>query len=79
LKLNNLPEQLRISANDMSRQEVPWISDLFVPACVDDTLVNEILKAIRQRDSLKDITVAECTEQEGQEWYRRKHYVPEGD
>jgi hypothetical protein len=79
LKPHNLPEQLRISANDMPRQEIPTISDLFVQACANDPLMNDILKAIRQGGSLKDITVAECTEQEGQAWYRETRYVPEGD
>jgi hypothetical protein len=69
LKPHNLPEQLRISANSMPGQEVPSISDLFAQACVSDPLVNEILEAIRKEGSLKDITVAECTEQEGQVWY----------
>jgi hypothetical protein len=77
VKPHNLPEQLRISANDMPGQEAPSISDLFAQACGSDPLVSEILKAIRQGDSLKDITVPECTEQEGQVWYRGKRYVPE--
>jgi hypothetical protein len=46
---------------------------------MDDPLPNKILKAIRQGDSLKYITVGECTEQEGRVWYRGKRYVPEGD
>ena len=79
LKLHNLPEQLRISANEMPGQEVPLISDLFTQAYSEDPLPNKILEAIRQRGSLKDITVAECTEQDGQVWYRGKRYVPEGD
>jgi hypothetical protein len=79
LKPHNLPEQLRISASDMTGQEVPSISDLFAQECVYDPLVNEILKATTQADSVKDITVAECTEQSGQGWYRGKRYVPEDD
>jgi len=79
LKPHNLPEQLRISANDIPRQEYPSISDLFIQAYKDDPLPNKILKAISQGDSLKNITVAECTEQEGQMWYRGKRYVPKGD
>jgi hypothetical protein len=77
LKPHNLPEQLRISANDMPEQEALSISDLFAQACGNDPLVNEILKAIKQGDSLKEITVAECTEQEGPVWYRGRRYVPE--
>jgi hypothetical protein len=79
LKPHNLPEQLRISANDMLECQVPLISDLFTQAYRDDPLPNKILDAIRQGGSLKDITVAECTEQEGKVWYRGKFYVPEGD
>jgi len=79
LKPHNLPEQLRISANDTPRQEVPLISDHFAEAYMDDPLPNKILEAIRQGGSLKDITVAECMEQEGKVWYRGKCYVPEGD
>jgi len=79
LKPHNLPKQLRISANDMPRQEGSSISDLFAQACVKDPQVDKILRAIRQGDSLKEITVAECTEQEGQVWYRGKRYDPEGD
>jgi hypothetical protein len=63
LKPHNLPEQLRISANEMPGQEVPLISDLFAQAYSDDPLPYKILEAIRQKGSLKDITVAECTEQ----------------
>jgi hypothetical protein len=79
LKPHNRPEQLRISANDMSRQEASSISDLFAQAYEDDPLPNRILKAITQGDSLKDITVGQCTQREGQVWYRVKCYVPEGD
>jgi len=79
LKLHNLPEQLRIAANGKPGQEASLISDLFAQAYVNDLLPNKILKATRQGDSLKDITVGECTEQEGQVWYRGKRYVPEGD
>jgi hypothetical protein len=62
LKPHNLPEELRISANDMPIQEVPLISDLLTQAYMDDPLPKKILEAIRQGGSLKDITVAECTE-----------------
>jgi hypothetical protein len=79
LKLQNLPEQLRIAANDMLGQEVPSIADLFIQAYMDDPLPKKLLCAIRQGDSVKDITVAECTEQEGQLWYRGKRYVLECD
>jgi hypothetical protein len=79
LKPHNLLEQLRISANEMPVQEPPLISDLLSHLYKDDPLPNKILKAISQGDSLKDITVAECTGQEGQVCYRGKRYVPESD
>ena len=79
LKPHNLPEQLRISANDIPDQEALLISDLFIQAYKDDPLPSKILEAIRQGASLKEITTAECTEQEGQVWYRGRRYVTEGD
>jgi hypothetical protein len=68
LKLHHPPEQLRLSANDMSEQRAPPISNLFAQAYRDDPLSNNILDDMRQGDSLKDIIVAECTEQGGQVW-----------
>ena len=41
----------------------------------DDPLPNRILMAIREGNSLKDITVAECTEPDGYVEYRGKRYV----
>jgi hypothetical protein len=79
LKPHNLLEQLRISANDIPDREVPSISYLCIQAYKDDPLPNKVLEAVRQGGSLKEITVAECTEQEGRVWYRGKCYVPEGD
>jgi len=66
LKPNNLLERLRILANDMPEQEVPSTADIFAQAYMDDPLPNKVLYAISQRDSLKDITIAEYTEHEGQ-------------
>jgi hypothetical protein len=48
------------------------ISDHFAQAYMDDPLPRMIVEAIRQGGNLKDITVAECTEQEGKIWYRGK-------
>jgi hypothetical protein len=79
LKPHNLPEQLRIAANDMPGQEVPLISNVFAQAYMEDPLPRKILEAIRQGESLKEIMVAECMERDGQVWYRGKRYVPEGD
>ena len=79
LKPHNLPEQLRIEANGSPGQEASSVSDLSAQAYMDNPLCNMILKAIRQGDCLKEITVGECMEQEGQVWYRGKRYVAEGD
>jgi hypothetical protein len=79
LKPHNLSEQLRIAANGRPGLEATSIYDFFAQAYVDDPVPNKNLIAIMQGDSLKDITVGECTEQEGQVWYRDKRYVPEGD
>jgi len=79
LKPHNLPEQLRISANEIPVQRSPLIFDLFAQAYKNDPLPSRILEAICQGDSLKEITVAEYTEQERQVWNRGKRYVPEGD
>jgi hypothetical protein len=46
LKPHNLPEQLRISANEIPEQEVPMISDIFVQAYRDYPLPNTILEAM---------------------------------
>jgi len=69
LKPHNLAEQLRISANEIPVQRSPSISDLFVQAYKNNLLPSKISEAIRQGDSFKAITVAECMEQEGQVWY----------
>jgi len=79
VKPHNLPEQLMIVANETTVQESPSIYDLFVPAYEEDPLPNKILKAISQGDCLQEMTVAECTEQEGQVLYRGRRYVPLGD
>jgi hypothetical protein len=79
LKPINLPEQLRISANYISEPEHPTIRNLFDQAYQEDLFARKILEVIRTKDSLKEITIAECTEHDGQVWYGGKHYVPEGD
>jgi len=79
LKPHNPPEQLPILANDIRGQESPSIADVFTQAYRDYPLPNRILEGIRQGDSVKEITVEECEEQEGEVWYRGKRYVPEGD
>jgi hypothetical protein len=70
---------LRLSANDRPEHRASPISDLFAQAYRDDPLPNTILDTMRPGNSVKDITVPECTEQGGKEWYRGKRYVPKGD
>jgi hypothetical protein len=79
LKPHNLPEQLRISAGEVPVQEPPSISDLFAQAYMNDPLPSKIRKAIEQGDSLKENTVAEYTEENGQVLYGGKYYGPEGE
>jgi hypothetical protein len=79
LKPHNLLGQLRILASDSPAQEESSIFDLFQHASQDDPLPGKILEAIPRKDHLKENTVAQCTEEEGQVWYREKLYLPEGD
>jgi hypothetical protein len=50
----------------MPEQDVPSIANLFAQAHMDNPLPKKILNAISQGDSLQEITVAKCTEQECQ-------------
>jgi hypothetical protein len=45
----------------------------------DDPQPSRILKAMREGDSFKEMTIVECTEQDGYIQYRGKSYVPESD
>jgi hypothetical protein len=75
LKPQNLPEQLQILANDLT--EVCSVQEQLREASGDDDLVRRILDAIRRGTSMPEITVAECSEEEGQLYYRGKRYVPD--
>jgi len=79
LKPHNLPEQLQILANSLPVQERSSISNLFNQTYEDDPLSGKIINAIRTNSSLKEITIADCTEQDGRVQYRGKQYVPESD
>jgi transposase InsO family protein len=63
----------------MPGEQVPVIYIRFAQAYIDDPPPNRKLEAIHQGGSLKDTTIAECTEQEGQVWYRVKRCVPENN
>jgi hypothetical protein len=67
-KPENLPEQLRILANDL-RTECSGQEHLKEASKRDD-LVGRIIEAVRQGTSMKENTVAECSEQDGQLFYR---------
>jgi hypothetical protein len=75
LKPENLPEQLRILANDL--KEIRPIQEQLGNAVREDDFVQRVLAAVRKGTSMKEITVAECLEQDGRLFYRGKQYVPE--
>jgi hypothetical protein len=75
LKPENLPEQLRILANDL--KEACSIQEQLGKAMREDDFAQKIFKAVREGTSMKEITVAECSEQNGELFCRGKQYVPE--
>jgi hypothetical protein len=75
LKPQNLPEQLRIHANDLIKARS--VHEQLREASEHDNLTTSILDAVRQCTSRRDITVAECSEREGQLYYQGRRYVPE--
>jgi hypothetical protein len=66
-------------ANSLPTQGRPSISDLMTKSYVTDPLPGKILEPIRKNGTLKDITVAECTELDGRIQYRTKCYLTEDD
>jgi len=68
LKPQNLPEQLRILTNDMTK--VRSIQQQLREASEQHGLVGRILDAVRQGTSMRVITVADCSERDGQLYYR---------
>jgi len=50
-----------------------------IDAYETDPLPGEIFKVILTNGSLKEITIAECTEQDGKIQYRGRCFVPEND
>jgi len=75
-KLQNLPIQLWLLADDQPSQDQPFLFDHFHQAYLVDPLSGKLVEAIRMKNSLKEITVAECTEQDRQVQYRGKWCVP---
>ena len=72
LKPYNLPEQLQIWASELSEQERPFIFDLFNETYEEDPLPEKKMNPIRINGSLKEITVAQCTEEDRRVQYRGK-------
>jgi hypothetical protein len=62
LKLQNIPKELLLLADSPPAQGRPSISDLMSDAYKTDPLPGKILEAIHTNRSLKEITVADCTE-----------------
>ena len=79
LKPQNIPEQLHLLADSPPMLGHPSLSDILIQAYQVDPLTDRILSAIQSNGSLKETTVAECTELEGRVLYRGKCYVPEDD
>ena len=63
-KPQNLPGELRVLAHSPPAQGRPSIPDLMTEAYETDPLPGKILKAVSTNGSLKDTTIAECTEQD---------------
>jgi len=70
LKPQNLPEQLRILANDLIR--VRSVQEQLREASEQDNFTKKILDAVRRGSPVRDITIAECSEKEGQLYYRER-------
>jgi hypothetical protein len=75
LKRQNLAEQLRILANDLTK--IGSMQEQLREASKQDNLRSRMLDAVRQGTSMREITVAECSEKEGQLYYQGRRYVPE--
>jgi hypothetical protein len=65
-KLYNLPEQLRILANGLPACKPSLIADLLWQPYHVDLCPDKILKVINEKKRFREITVAECTKQDGQ-------------
>jgi hypothetical protein len=74
LKPENLSKQLPIFATAMGEQT---IQQQLEEALEKDELAMNIMKALRKRESVREITIEECSEEDGQLCYRGKIYIPE--
>jgi len=75
----NVPEQLRISANGPLVQDRPSILDLLNQTYQVDPSVGKIHRLIWTNGSLTEKTVAECADQDEKVLYKEKFNVLEGD
>jgi len=79
LKLQNLPEQLRLLADSPPAQGHPSISNLMTEAYETYPLPGKVLEAIRTKSGLQEVTTAECIKNGGRIRYRGNLYVPDSD
>jgi len=70
LKPEYLSKQLRILANDLGKD--CSVQKQLEEASKQDGLAGRILDAVRRGTSIREITVAKCSEKEGQLYYRGK-------
>jgi hypothetical protein len=75
LKPENLPKQLQILENEMEAKRT--IQQPLKEPSERDELVGEILGAVREGRSVREITIEECSAEDGQLYSRGKRYVPE--
>jgi len=70
LKPENLSEQLRILTNNIAQKPS------FDEAHMVDPVLHAVLEAIKQGDTMKQITIAESTQDRGMLYCRGARYVP---
>jgi len=79
LKLQNVPELLCLLADTLPDKGRPCIPDHMTQAYETNPLPGTILEEIQMNSGLQEITVAECTENEGRVMYRGNVYLPDMD
>ena len=79
LKPQNLPKQLRLLADSPPAQGCPSITDLMTEAYKTDPLPGKILEAIRTKNGLQQITIADCIADGGRIRYRGIESIPESN
>ena len=79
LKPQNLPEHLRLFPDGPPTLGCSSISDLLTEAYMTDQLPEKVMEAIQMGSGLQDITVAECTAEDGHTRCRGNCYVPDND